>query len=73
MRIRHDRADDLESIERIRRAAFAGPVEARLVARLRADGDAMLSLVAELGRLWGMSCSPGLPRRSPPWPSPRSR
>ena len=53
MLIRPEAAGDLEAIERIHRAAFSGPVEARLVARLRADGDAVLSLVAELGEAVG--------------------
>jgi putative acetyltransferase len=53
MRIRPARAGDLEAIERIHRAAFAGPVEARLVARLCAEGDAVLSLLAEAGEALG--------------------
>lgn len=44
--IRHERAEDRPSIERIHRAAFAGPEEARLVGRLRA---AVLSLLADPG------------------------
>ena len=54
------RLEDSESMEerllirRINETAFGGPDEADLVDKLRADGDALISLVAELdGRLVG--------------------
>ncbi|HUE79983.1 MAG TPA: N-acetyltransferase [Sphingomicrobium sp.] len=43
-----DRADHA-AIRDLLRAAFAGPVEADLVERLRADGDTAIELIAEAG------------------------
>jgi putative acetyltransferase len=45
--IRYARASDHAPIAAIVTAAFRGPDEARLVERLRADGDAMFEMVAE--------------------------
>lgn len=45
--IRHARASDRDAIARIVEAAFKQPDEARLVERLRADGDVLFELVAE--------------------------
>lgn len=45
--IRHTRASDHDHIARIVEAAFGQPDEARLIARLRADGDVLFELVAE--------------------------
>ena len=45
--VRDYRADDAESVRRVVEAAFAQPDEADLVQRLRADGDAIVELVAE--------------------------
>ncbi len=47
--IRPERPDDLEAIRSVNRLAFGGDGEARLVDRLRADGLAVASLVAEQG------------------------
>lgn len=44
--IREERAADAAAIADVHRAAFAGDAEAVLVDRIRADGDAVLSLVA---------------------------
>ena len=44
--IRPEAADDREAIDRLLRAAFPTSSEARLVERLRGDGDAVWSLVA---------------------------
>lgn len=46
--IRAERPTDIESIDRVLRAAFPTEAEAGLVAQLRADGDLRASLVAEL-------------------------
>lgn len=52
--IRPERPEDAPAIRSILVAAFGGEDEARLVERLRADGDAALSLVAvEEGRVVG--------------------
>lgn len=54
MIVRAERPSDVESIRAVVAAAFGQPDEARLVDRLRADGDAVMSLVAEEdGRLVG--------------------
>jgi putative acetyltransferase len=45
--IRVERADDVAEIRAVNVAAFSTPAEAGLVDRLRADGDLVLSLVAE--------------------------
>jgi putative acetyltransferase len=44
--IRPERPEDLPAVDRLRRAAFGGDAEARLVDALRGDG-AVLSLVAD--------------------------
>lgn len=52
--VRPEAAADIESIREINRSAFGVSVEANLVDRLRADGDLLLSLVAEdAGRIIG--------------------
>jgi len=63
--IRYVRATDRPAIAEIVEAAFGQPDEARLVERLRADGDLLLELVSEtdgqvdghilLSRLWADS------------------
>ncbi len=45
--VRAERPADAAAIDRVHRLAFAGPAEAELVARLRAAGRAIVSLVAE--------------------------
>ena len=45
--IRHAKAADHADIRALNEAAFAGPAEAALVERLRADGDVMFELVAQ--------------------------
>ena len=45
--IREETAADHEAIAAVNRAAFGGEDEVRLVAKLRTDGDALTSLVAE--------------------------
>ena len=45
--IRDERPADWEAIDRVNRAAFGGEEEARIVRRLREDGLAAVSLVAE--------------------------
>jgi putative acetyltransferase len=45
--IRHARPSDHDAIACIVEAAFKQPDEARLIERLRADGDVLLELVAE--------------------------
>ena len=45
--IRRERSEDTAAIDALLRAAFPEAVEADLVRRLRADGDLVLSLVAE--------------------------
>jgi putative acetyltransferase len=47
--IRPERAGDAAAIHAVHRAAFPTDAEARLVDRLRAGGQARVSLVAELG------------------------
>lgn len=44
--IRHARAADHPAIAEVNELAFGGPDEARLVERLRADGDVLFELVA---------------------------
>ncbi len=39
--------DDIDAIAALNDAAFGGPDEARIVRQLQADGDSLLSLVAE--------------------------
>ncbi len=52
--IRNEEPGDLEAVRVVNRAAFSGEVEADLVARLWADGDAVFGLVAEVdGRVIG--------------------
>ncbi|MDQ3695792.1 MAG: N-acetyltransferase [Chloroflexota bacterium] len=46
MKIRDETPADFTAIRAVVNAAFPGPAEARLVDRLRADGDAVYSLVA---------------------------
>jgi hypothetical protein len=78
MRIRQERAEDRPWIERVHRTAVPGagravPEEAHPVARLRADGNAVLSLLADTGRRgWGMACSRASARPSRPSPWRRS-
>lgn len=45
--IRHARASDHQTIASVVEAAFGQPDEARLIERLRADGDVLFELVAE--------------------------
>jgi putative acetyltransferase len=47
MRLRPARPDDAAAIDALLGAAFGGQDEARLVARLRASGEAVVELVAE--------------------------
>ena len=47
MIIRPEKAEDAEAISQIVETAFGQPAEAELVRRLRANGDLLLSLVAE--------------------------
>jgi putative acetyltransferase len=47
MIIRAERPEDAATIRAVNAAAFPTPAEARLVDQLRADGDLILSLVAE--------------------------
>ena len=47
MRIRPETAADRDAIARVNTEAFGQPAEARLVERLRDDGDAVVSLVAD--------------------------
>jgi putative acetyltransferase len=49
IRIRPERPKERDAVRAIHLAAFPGGLEAELVERLRRDGDAMLSLVAEAG------------------------
>jgi putative acetyltransferase len=49
MTIRDETPADWEAIDRVNREAFGGEEEARIVRRLRADGLAAASLVAEEG------------------------
>lgn len=54
IRVREEAAADRSAIASIHRAAFGQEEEAMLVDRLREDGDALLSLVAEIdGRVVG--------------------
>jgi putative acetyltransferase len=54
MVIRDERPEDAPAVRALLEAAFGGPLEADLVARLRADGDVVLALVAEeAGRIVG--------------------
>lgn len=47
MIIRPEKAEDADAISQVVEAAFEQPAEAELVRRLRANGDLLLSLVAE--------------------------
>jgi putative acetyltransferase len=49
LRIRAEKPDDREAIQRVNRLAFGREDEARLVDALRDEGHVRLSLVAELG------------------------
>ena len=54
MTIRDEARADYSAVEALAERAFGGPGEARLVARLREDGDAAISLVGdEDGRIVG--------------------
>ena len=46
--IREEQPDDEDAVRRLLTTAFGGPGEAQLVDDLRADGDALVSLVAEI-------------------------
>jgi putative acetyltransferase len=46
--VREEKASDLRGIFEVHAAAFPAPGEARLVDRLRADGDLVLSMVADM-------------------------
>ena len=48
MRLRHETEADRDTVRRVVEAAFAREDEARLVDRLHAEGDAAISLVAEI-------------------------
>jgi putative acetyltransferase len=55
--IRAERPEDVATIRAVNIAAFPSPAEAALVDRLRADGDLVLSLVAEqAGQIAGHVC-----------------
>jgi putative acetyltransferase len=45
--IRHERAEDIPAVRRVHEAAFPTAAEADLVDKLRANGKALVSLVAE--------------------------
>ena len=63
--IRAEQPDDDDAVRRLLTAAFDGPAEARLVDDLRADGDALVSLVAEIdGAVVGHILFSPLPIRS---------
>jgi putative acetyltransferase len=47
--IRAEQLHDAAAVRAVNRAAFAGDAEADLVARLHADGDVLLSLIAVVG------------------------
>lgn len=47
--IRRTNAEDLAAIIALNDAAFGGPDEGRITQALQADGDSLLSLVAEVG------------------------
>ena len=52
--IRYARADDRSAIAEVSTLAFGQPDEARLIERLRADGDVLFELVSEVeGRIVG--------------------
>jgi putative acetyltransferase len=44
---RHSRPEDMEAISALNDAAFGGPDEARITRQLQADGDSLVSLVAD--------------------------
>lgn len=48
--VRPERPADAAAVRAVLHAAFAGPLEANMVERLRADGDLVLGLVAEHAR-----------------------
>ncbi|MNX35438.1 hypothetical protein D3C86_657040 [compost metagenome] len=48
MLIREETSDDREVIRAVNRLAFGGDTEGELIDRLRADGDVLLSLVAQV-------------------------
>jgi len=53
MIVRGERDGDADAIRALLRAAFGRDAEAALVDRLRADGDAAISLVAKDGPIVG--------------------
>jgi putative acetyltransferase len=58
--IRHEAPHDAQAVKALNREAFGGPLEAELVARLRADGLVACSLVAaRRQRSWATSSSHG--------------
>ena len=58
--IRPERPDDAAAVRALLDAAFGGDTESKVVERLRADGDFVLSLVAENGE--GIAGYAGFPR-----------
>ena len=64
--IRPERPEDAAAVRALLDAAFGGDVESKVVERLRADGDFVLSLVAENGER-----RRGLCRVSPAGPEAR--
>ena len=58
--IRPERPEDAAAVRALLDAAFGGDVESKVVERLRADGDFVLSLVAESGE--GIAGYAGFPR-----------
>ncbi|MBX9842374.1 MAG: N-acetyltransferase [Xanthobacteraceae bacterium] len=60
LNIRPERPDDAAAVRALLDAAFGGDTESQVVERLRADGDFVLSLVAENGE--GIAGYVGFPR-----------
>jgi putative acetyltransferase len=60
LNIRPERPDDAAAVRALLDAAFGGDTESKVVERLRADGDFVLSLVAENGE--GIAGYAGFPR-----------
>lgn len=48
MLVREETPDDLDVIREVNRQAFGGEAEVKLIDQLRADGDVVLSLVAQI-------------------------